>query len=89
VRKTNRGSCIFIKVERPSLEVPPTFQRLYMILAVYNDGFKVGCRPVIGVDGRFLKGYYKMQLLTTVERDPNDNIYPITMAVVEAECKDS
>jgi hypothetical protein len=89
VRQTNRGSCLFIKVERPSLELPPTFQRLYMSLAACKNGFKAACRPVIGVDGCFLKGYYKGILLTAVGRDPNDNIYPIVMAVVEAECKDS
>jgi hypothetical protein len=60
-----------------------------MSLAACKDGFKVACRPVIGLDGCFLKGYYKGILLTTVGRDPNDNIYPIAMAVVEAQCKDS
>ena len=30
VRKTNRENCLFIKVEWPSLELPPTFQRLYV-----------------------------------------------------------
>ena len=37
----------------------------------------------------FLERNYKGQLLTAVGRDPNDNIYPIAMAVVEVECKDS
>jgi hypothetical protein len=89
VRQTNRGNCLFIKVERPSLELPPTFQRLYMSWAACKDGFKVACRPVIGLNGYFLKGYYKGILLIAVGRDPNDNIYPIAMAVVKAECKDS
>jgi hypothetical protein len=44
---------------------------------------------VIGVDGCFLKGRYGGQLLVAVGRDSNDNIYPIAMAVVEAEMKDS
>jgi hypothetical protein len=59
MRKTNRESCLFIKVKRPSLELPPTFQRLYMSLAACKDGFKATCKPIIGVDGCFLKGYYK------------------------------
>ncbi|XP_062145318.1 uncharacterized protein LOC133852563 [Alnus glutinosa] len=58
-------------------------------MAACKDGFKQACRPVIGVDGCFLKGRYGGQLLATVGRDPNDNIYPIAMPVVEAETKDS
>jgi hypothetical protein len=44
---------------------------------------------VIGVDGCFLKGRYGGKLLAAVGRDPNDNIYPISMVVVEAENNDS
>jgi hypothetical protein len=33
VRQTNRGSTMLMKVERPTLDVPPTFLRLYMSLA--------------------------------------------------------
>jgi hypothetical protein len=89
VRQTNRGRTMLMKVERPTLDVPPTFQRLYMSLAACKDGFRQACRPVIGVDDCFLKGRYRGQLLAVVGRDPNDNIYPIAMAVVEAETKDS
>jgi hypothetical protein len=89
VRQTSRGSTMLMKVERPTLDVPPTFQRLYMSLAACKDGFRQACRPVIGVDGCFLKGRYGGQLLAAVGRDSNDNIYPIAMAVVEAQTKDS
>jgi hypothetical protein len=89
VRQTNRGSSMFLKVDRPTMELPPTFQRLYMSLAACKEGFMEACRPVIGVDGCFLKGHFKGQLLAAVGRDPNDNIYPIAIAVVEAETKDS
>jgi hypothetical protein len=44
---------------------------------------------VIGVDGCFIKGHYGGQLLAVVERDPNNNIYPIAIAIVEAETKDN
>jgi hypothetical protein len=78
-----------MKVERPTLDIPPTFLRLYMSLATCKDGFRQACRPVIGVNGCFLKGCYGEQLLAAVGRGPNDNIYLITMAVVEAENKNS
>ncbi|KAG8364855.1 hypothetical protein BUALT_Bualt18G0041900 [Buddleja alternifolia] len=44
-----------------------------------------GCRPIIGLDGYFLKGLYKGQLLIAVGRDRNDNIYPIAFALVKVE----
>jgi hypothetical protein len=31
---------MLMKVERPTLDVPPTFQRLYMSLVACNEGFK-------------------------------------------------
>jgi hypothetical protein len=49
---------MLMKVERPTLDVPPTFLRLYMSLASCKDGFRQACRPVIGVNGCFLKGRY-------------------------------
>jgi hypothetical protein len=77
-----------MKVKRPTLYVPPTFLRLYMSLAACKVSSRQACRPVIGVDGCFLKGRYGGQLLAAVGRDPNDNIYPIAMAVVKVENKD-
>jgi hypothetical protein len=80
---------MLMKVERPSLEVPPTFQRLYMSLAACKEGFRRACRHVIGVDSCFLKGHYKGKLLAAIGRDPNDNIYPIAIAIVEAKTTDN
>ncbi|XP_039028523.1 uncharacterized protein LOC120162440 [Hibiscus syriacus] len=52
-------------------------------------GWKEGCRPIIGVDGCFLKGPFKGILLSVVGRDVNDQMYPIAWAVVEGESTDS
>jgi hypothetical protein len=89
VRKTNNGSCMHMKVERPTIDIPPRFLRLYMCLAACKDGFRAAGRLVIGLDGFFLKGHYKGKLLTAIGRDSNDNIYPIAIVVVESECRDS
>lgn len=89
VRRTNVGSCLILMVDRPMPQVPCRFQRLYVSLAAMKNGFIAGCRPVIGVDACFLKGMYKGQLMAAVGRDANNNMYPIAMAVVEAETKDS
>ncbi|XP_058767955.1 uncharacterized protein LOC131641676 [Vicia villosa] len=42
-----------------------------------------------GLDGCFLKGYYGGQILATISRDPNDQMFPITFSVMEGETKDS
>jgi hypothetical protein len=89
VRSINVGSCLILMVERPMSEVPCRFQRLYVSLAAMKNGFREGCRPVVGVDACFLKGHYKGQLMAAVGRDANNNMYPIAMAVVEAKTKDS
>ncbi|XP_062170546.1 uncharacterized protein LOC133876254 [Alnus glutinosa] len=89
LRATNPGSCVVMKVDRTVPEANPRFQRLYCSLAAMKKGFLEGCRPVIGVDGCFLKGPFKGQLLAAVGRDGNDNMYLIAYAVVEAETKDS
>uniref|UniRef100_A0A2N9EY34 SWIM-type domain-containing protein n=1 Tax=Fagus sylvatica TaxID=28930 RepID=A0A2N9EY34_FAGSY len=87
LKETNVGTTTLLDVERPCLDVAATFQKLYVCLAVTRTGFKEGCRPLIGLDGCFLKGSYKGHLLSVVSRDANDNMYPICVAVVESECK--
>ena len=45
---------------------------------------------MIGLDGCFLKGYVKGELLTAIEsRDANNQMFLIAWAVVEVECTDS
>ncbi|XP_015970679.1 uncharacterized protein LOC107494166 [Arachis duranensis] len=77
------------KEKRPSLTHQPRFMRMYMCLDAVKKGFLAGCRPIIGVDGCHLKGDHGQQLLVAVGRDPNDNYFPIAVAAVEAETKDS
>lgn len=43
------------------------------------------CRPIIGVDGCFLKGYYMGQILVVVGRCLNDQMLPIAFVVVDGE----
>ncbi|XP_062161919.1 uncharacterized protein LOC133868944 [Alnus glutinosa] len=81
LRHINPGSCVMIKVEKTNPNLPAKFHRLYMSLAAMKKGFLEGCRPVIGLDGCFLKGPYKGILLVAVGRDANNNMYPIAIAV--------
>jgi hypothetical protein len=72
-------------ISRPLL---PSFQRMYMCIDGCKQSF-FKCRPFIGLDGCFLKGYYGGMILAAVGRDPNDQMLPIALAVVEGETKDS
>ncbi|KAG6409286.1 hypothetical protein SASPL_127323 [Salvia splendens] len=45
--------------------------------------------PLVGLDGCFLKGGYKAQLLVDVGIDPNDCIFPIAYGVVDVESRES
>ncbi|XP_073119930.1 uncharacterized protein [Henckelia pumila] len=67
----------------------PRFQRMYVCFSACKEGFKKACRPVIGVDGCFIKSKNGGQLLAAVGLDPNNNIFPICYAMVERETKDS
>ncbi|WVZ21992.1 hypothetical protein V8G54_000536 [Vigna mungo] len=80
--KTNPGSTVQIKVDNINGEV--IFQRFYVCLKACKDSF-VSCRPIVGLDGCFLKTKYGGELLTAVGRDGNEQMLPITYVVVEVE----
>ncbi|KAK9274928.1 hypothetical protein L1049_022183 [Liquidambar formosana] len=44
---------------------------------------------ITSLDACHLKGHFGGQLLHAIARDGNDRMYPVAMAVVESECKDS
>ncbi|XP_047157040.1 uncharacterized protein LOC124827905 [Vigna umbellata] len=82
----NPGSTVKVVVETNEDEV--IFKRFYCCLKACKDSF-VCRRPIIGLDGAFLKGKYGGELLTAVGRDGHDQMLPIIYAVVEGENKDS
>ena len=56
---------------------------------VARKGFMAGCMPIIGLDACHLKTKSSGQLITAVARDPSEEYFPLTYAIVEAETKDS
>ncbi|CAI9290433.1 unnamed protein product [Lactuca saligna] len=50
-----------------------TFHKMYTCFKAIKEGWKVGCRRVIGLDGSFLKVQCKGELLTSIGRDANGN----------------
>ncbi|KAJ1703320.1 hypothetical protein LUZ63_003099 [Rhynchospora breviuscula] len=83
IRKTNPGSTVIYDLRNK------VFKRAYICLAACKQGFLSGCRPIISVDGCFLKTRYGGQLLTAVGIDANDCIFPVAYAVVEGETSES
>lgn len=65
------------------------FHRFYVCFKAIKEGWSRGCRRVIGLDGCFLKGQCKGELLTAVGRDGNNQVYPIAWGVVDVENKDN
>ncbi|WVZ25593.1 hypothetical protein V8G54_004137 [Vigna mungo] len=82
----NPGSTVQVKVEPNETLQGPIFRRFYVCLKACKDSF-VSCRPIIGLDGAFLKGKYGGEMLTVVGRDANDQMLPIAYAIVEVENK--
>ena len=89
LRKAMPGSTVPLMTEDGQAEERKKFKRFYICFAPIKQGFKSGCRPLIGLDGCHLKGPYGGQLLTAVGSDANDAMYPLAWAVVEAENSDS
>ncbi|XP_019056422.1 PREDICTED: uncharacterized protein LOC109116084 [Tarenaya hassleriana] len=65
------------------------FHRFYVCFEALRETFKKYCRPVIGLDGCFLKWSLKDQLLAAIGRDGNNRMYPIAWAVVRVEDNDT
>ncbi|XP_031095038.1 uncharacterized protein LOC115999322 [Ipomoea triloba] len=86
---SNPGSTIKIKTSRVVENAPCTFQRIYVCFGALKRGFAQGCRKVVGLDGCFLKGKLKGEILSAVSRDANNQMYPVAWAVVEIENIDS
>ncbi|CAL5403478.1 unnamed protein product [Camellia sinensis] len=102
INKTNPGSLVVINYDIPSTPVSedgeqpdptipqyPLFQRIFISFDAMKAWFINGCRPFIGVDGCHLKGPYGGVLISAVALDGNNGLFPLALAIVEGECKDS
>ena len=53
------------------------FDRFYVCFKALCDTWRAYCRPIIEIDGCFLKNNVKGQLLAAVGRDANNQLYPV------------
>ncbi|CAI9288124.1 unnamed protein product [Lactuca saligna] len=87
ILRSNPGSTVNIGVK--SNPNGNYFQCICICFKALKDGWNNSCRRVIGLDGCFLKGRVKGELLSAIGRDANDEIYLIAWAVVNVENKDN
>lgn len=77
----NRTNLSVVQIEGKGL----TLKRLCICLGACKEGFKVGCRLVIGLNGCFIKSTQHGQIWATVEIDEENCMFP--MAIIDAENK--
>jgi hypothetical protein len=66
-------------------EGPPfILQRDFFSLGPCINAFQ-HCRPLLCIDGTFLTGKYRLQMLTAIGVDGNSQLLPVTFAFVESE----
>ena len=86
--RANPGSTVRIQVD-PMPDSTVYFNRMYVCFKGVKDGWIEGCRRVIGIDGCFLKGICRGELLSAIGRDANNQMYPLAWAVVSVENKET
>ncbi|XP_012850130.1 PREDICTED: uncharacterized protein LOC105969905 [Erythranthe guttata] len=81
LNENNPGSCA-------DYEIDPQTQKFLRIFISFGNsilGFHRGCRQMICLDGTHIKNKYKGCLLSVVSKDPNDELYTLAYAIVDAE----
>ncbi|XP_040251301.1 uncharacterized protein [Aegilops tauschii subsp. strangulata] len=86
--RSNPGSTVAVCLD-PKEKEENIFQQFYVCFNAMKQGFKAGCRKVIGLDGCFFKGACQGELLAAIGRDANNQMYPVAWAVVEKETNES
>jgi hypothetical protein len=71
----------FVIPEFPNVRV---LHRVFFAFSICIEAF-MHCRPVMCVDGTFLTGRYKGQILTAIGVDGNNRCVPLAFAFVESE----
>nr|GEV71421.1 pentatricopeptide repeat-containing protein [Tanacetum cinerariifolium] len=63
------------------------FDRFYVCFKGLKEGWKLGCRKIIALDGCFRQSMG--EILIVIDRDANNHIYPMAWDVVNVENKDN
>ncbi|XP_050211280.1 uncharacterized protein LOC126661469 [Mercurialis annua] len=86
LRRTNPGTTAHIELCGNNLrEGKRVFNRMFICFDACKKCWLSGCRTIIGLDGCFLKGICKGQLLSAVGKDGNNQMYPIAWAIIDKD----
>ncbi|XP_059302141.1 uncharacterized protein LOC132054092 [Lycium ferocissimum] len=86
--RSNPGSTCVVRLSDETFEGgKKMFRGFYICFDAMKKSYLAGCRKCIGLDGCFLKGISKGQLLVAVCKDGNNQMMPLAWAVVEVENK--
>jgi len=66
-------------------EEDQAFQRFFDCLKASIEGFKLGCKPFIGLDGCHFRSKYLRILLYVTAFNGNNGLFPIAFVVVEGK----
>ncbi|CAH9088755.1 unnamed protein product [Cuscuta epithymum] len=83
LKKTNPGSLVLLDTDKKG-----NFKTLFMSLGAWREGWAF-CRPVISVDGSFLKAKFRGTILSACSLDANRQIFPVAFGICERENKES
>ena len=83
MKETNPGSYICIDQNEGR------FKRLFICYAACIVGFLNGCRPLLFLDGTFLKDRYKGMLLSAIAYDGDQGIFPLAYCICDQENVDN
>ncbi|XP_024969759.1 uncharacterized protein LOC112509126 [Cynara cardunculus var. scolymus] len=88
IKRANPGSIVKMDVNLMA-DRSNKFRRFYVCFKALRDRWISGCQKVIGLDGCFLKGVCKAELISAIGREGNNQIYPLAWAVVDVENKEN
>ncbi|KAL4283757.1 hypothetical protein GQ457_16G006080 [Hibiscus cannabinus] len=89
LREADPNGTFDLFVQRHTPSANPIFKRLYVCFGGLKEGFKKHYRPILSLDGCYLKGDFKGEILAVVGRDGNNQIFPVAWAIVEVENRET
>ncbi|XP_047266584.1 uncharacterized protein LOC107868353 [Capsicum annuum] len=89
IKRSNPGTSCWVRSDNETVPGKHILKYFYVCFAALKNGWLEGCRKIIGLDGYFLKGACKGELLVAVGKNGNQQMYPIAWAVVDQETKHS
>ncbi|WZZ40591.1 hypothetical protein YC2023_036850 [Brassica napus] len=88
IQRTNPGTSVVLETIHNAAG-EDMFDQFYICFEKLKTLWSGTCRPIIGLDGTFLKQEVKGILLTGIGHDRNNQIYPFAWALVQGETADT